>query len=925
MKNKIIKKGREKNPSNGLKNRKAYYFVIDAILASLLLLIGLLAITQNKSIVTEQPNEYFSQDILQTLSAIKIYELNETNKNNSFVVSEIRSGTINQENSVLEQVGEYWARGEISKAKLLLESLLSQIDIDKNFEIIVSNSQRTIYDVVYNTTESFSDLNSEGYVVASRRMISGIEKGSPLSGYSSSAYLKKISGKKTSSYAYFGGFVGQGNISAIIKFPSDFNSSKLLDAFIKVETPGTFELYINNIKCGNQYSGIPNKVVIWKIINCNSSFVPGNNNISLNFISNFNESYFSGGFIKATYTTGLLIEETNIPGYKRYYFPGIEGFINLYDSFAVQGIITNWTINVSFDSIYNVYMNLGNNTLFSVQGSNTTQSIIIMQNNLELPFQTIPIRLSITNLSNITILNQGQPSDSILITDTSGSMADCSGVYENTQLCTYEYKSRSWWWWWSVAECTYNGSCSNNDCGISPIYSTRNYQVINRSVCLSLLEIAKRADKLFVETILNESLLHRIGLVDFATNANYFPLTNIPENLKSRIDTYVASGSTCTCCGINYARNMLVNSSKKKFIILLSDGEPNYYCDNYNDYTGTNDNTPGDVLSKSWAINASILACQSNITVYTIGFGEAMSQEGKNLMKQLACNESLYYDASNASSLLGIYKNISEQVLLSANFSSQTVTVSGNLVKTKLYPQSYIDVYYRDISNISDVGKLSVKMESEQFNGCNASIYIPQNILVSDAYVTSYSGSHWTKELFVNGNIVFNITNYGTSYVNIGDPFIIQVPSLLLIPGTFNNISLVIGDTPYNNSICSPNNTLIYTALINISIPRSGVLKQSSGCIWNILFEDGTVYSLKIPKDYSGSNNCYYNQTLILYNEDDAYDVSVYNLLKSLDFDNNGLVDVNLNNEDLEIIVTSVDSVPYLWGPSIIEARTWSR
>jgi hypothetical protein len=42
-----------------------------------------------------------------------------------------------------------------------------------------------------------------------------------------------------------------------------------------------------------------------------------------------------------------------------------------------------------------------------------------------------------------------------------------------------------------------------------------------------------------------------------------------------------------------------------------------------------------------------------------------------------------------------------------------------------------------------------------------------------------------------------------------------------------------------------------------------------------------------------------------------------------LDFDGNGLVDINLNTEDLEVIVTTVEAVPYMWGPSIIEARVW--
>ncbi|GIU69871.1 MAG: hypothetical protein KatS3mg002_1107 [Candidatus Woesearchaeota archaeon] len=900
------------------RRKRGYYFIIDAILASLLLITGLIILSEytNKKEVLQE-SEYFSQDLLTVLSSIKIYELNQTN--NSFIVSEINNGSIvNMENSILEQVGEYWARGESDKARTLLEILFSQINVSKNFEIIASNAYRTEYDILYNKTiNPVTDVNS---ITASRRMISGIERGLPLSGYSSTAYLKKISGKRTSSYVYFGGFVGQGEIDVELTLPEDFNSSRLIDAMLKIETIGIFNLSINGIRCGSTYYGNPYGVSVWNIAECNSSFSPGINNITIKFISNFNESYISGGFLKVVYTTNIMTE--NQPsGYKRYYFPGINGFVNLYDSFSVQGIIRNWTLNITFDSLYNVFLKIGNETIFNVNGKNQTQNIIITQSDLNLAFQTVPLRLSITNLSNITLLNEGKPADSILITDVSGSMNDCSGVYVNQTMCTYEYKSRSWWWWWNTAQCAYNGSCSNNECNIYPIYTTRNYRVVNMSVCLSLLDIAKSADKLFVDSILNESLLHSIGLVDFSNNAAYFPLSNVAASLKSKIDSYNANGGTCTCCGLNYARNMIINSSKNKFIILLSDGEPNYYCDNYNDYTGTSDNSPYTRAIES-AINASRLACQNNITVYTIGFGSAMSESGHNIMRQIACNSSLYYDATNASDLLNIYKNITEQILLSANFSSQTVTVIGNFYETKIHPNSYIDIYYDDVSNISLQGKISVKRESEQFNGCSALVYIPEEVTVLDAYVTSYSGPYWTDSLYVNDNIIFNLSQYGNDYSSLGDPFIITVPSLLLNSGAWNNITLKVGDIN-NFTNCSYNNTLIYDALINVSIPRSQVLQDSNGCLWNIWFEDGQASSIPIPSYYSGVNTCYYNSTNISYNNNDAYDVSVYNILRTLDFDDDGLVDVNLNAEDLEIIVTSIDAVPYLWGPSIIEVRTW--
>lgn len=912
---------RQKKRTKSIRGKNGYYFILDAIFASLLLVTGLLLLGEYSSKQEHiQESEFFSQDLLTVLSSIKIYELNESNKNNSFVVSEINSGGItNQENSVLEQIGEYWAKNETNNARILLDSVMSQVDIDKNFEIIASNAYRTDYDTIYNTS-TMQDFES---VTASRRMISGIEKGSPLSGYTSAAYLRKIAGKKTNSYAYFGGFIGQGNISVTLNLPEDFNSSKMIDTAVKVETPGTFELYINSQKCGTSYSGVDKRVSLWQISECNNFFTAGDNYIEINFLSPLNESYISGGFIKLSYTTDSLTNDYT-PGYKRHYFSSIDGFINMYDSFAVQGIITNWTINVTFDSIYDVFLTIGNETMFNVPGQLATRNVFMSRSDLGLPFQTVPLRMTVTNLTNITILGQGIPSDSFLVTDTSGSMADCSGQYINQTMCRYQYKQQSWWFWWSTVTCAYNNvSCNSNECGISPLYATRNYQVLNQSICSSLLDIAKQADKLFVEIVLNASTLHRIGLVDYSTNAGYENLTNIAGILNNEIDSYSSGGSTCTCCGINYARNLINSSTNKKFMIVLSDGEPTHYCDSYNDYTGTSDDSAGDVVASGWAINASRLACQNNITVYAIGFGTAMSAGGHNVMQQIACNSSLYFNATDVNQLTEIYKNISQQILLSANFSSQTITIVGNFSKTRLHQGSYIDIYYEDVSNISTQKKLSVVIESAQFNGCSASIFIPSNIVVEDAYVTSYSSNHWTNGLIVNEGTVFNLTDYGSDYEIIGDPFIIQVPALLLRPGEWNNITLNVGDNPYNNSNCSDNNTLIYNALINVSISRSPVLQQSEGCVWHIVFEDGQSSVSSIPDSYGGADDCFYNGTTISYKDYDAYDVSVFNIMKSLDFDNNGYVDINLNTADLEVIITTIDAVPYLWGPSIIEARVW--
>ncbi|MGV8172275.1 MAG: vWA domain-containing protein, partial [Candidatus Woesearchaeota archaeon] len=713
--------------------KKAIFYTMDALLASMLLIgaVALIYITHSPDDIDIEQQTFISQDILTVLSELKISELN-----NSFITQEIASGNITDINiTALDQIGEYWALNKVDKAQILLQILIND-SLPEKYGIKTSMGNNTL--LLRNVT---GKTNS----VSFNRMISGIEQGRPITGSSGTSYLKKIRNKKTSSYAYFGGFVGQGNITVTLTLPSDFSSSRMINSKVKIDTPGVFELYINNVQCGSSYTGIPGQVSLWDISGCNDSFIAEKNNLSMIFISTLNTSYISGGFVKTTYATDTLMENIT-PGYFRYVFPNIEGFINLYDAIAVQGIITNWTLNLTYDSLYSTFFNMGNETIFIDPGQNTTRNIYISRMNLSIPPGTIPIRMTHTNLSNITLLDVGLPSDSFLVTDVSGSMDDC-GEYGNRTMCRYQYKQQSWWWFWLTTTCPYNNiSCSANECGISPIYSTRNYEIINQSVCTkTLLDIAKEADKMFVATILNVSTLHEVGLVDYSTNANTpTNLTNVESVLDSEIDSYTSGGSTCTCCGINYARNMINSSTDVKFMIVLSDGEPNYYCSNYNDYTGTSGSAN---ISAEWAINASRLACQNNITVYSIGFGNSMTTEGHNIMRQIACNSSLDYNATNVSLLVDIYEDITDQILLAANFSSQTINILGAFNNTLLREGSYLDIYYEDINNIDTQSKLSLVMESEQFNGCNKIISIPPGISVQDAYMTSYSGNHWTSLL----------------------------------------------------------------------------------------------------------------------------------------------------------------------------------
>lgn len=883
--------------------KKAIYYTMDGMLAGLLI-VGITILLLQSSYY--EPNidqkSFITQDFLNTLSEIKISEIN-----NTFIQQEIQSGNITNTNkSALEQIGEYWALGENSKAQTLLQLLVNFNQTETKIRVSMEDEEL----LLTGTGESKN-------IVSTSRMVAGIAKGEPIAGFSSSAYLKKIRNKRDTKFAYLGGFIGQGNVTINLELPADYDSSRFVKTELILETPGTFELYINNNKCGSTYTGTSNLVKNWDISPCNSSFTNNENNISFIFTSTLNISYISGGLVKTEITTDTL-QTDETAGYKRYKFPEIDGFVNIYDAISAQGLIRNWSLNMTFFSQYDTFLTLGNETIFIAPGSNQTQTIIYQKNNETLSPTQLPLRFGITNFSNITIYQGGTPTDSFLVTDVSGSMDDCAEYLDAEETyCGYEYK---FWWWWFSTECPYTGSCISNECGVGT--DTRNHLIYNKttSTCnRTRIEVAKDADKLFVDLILSNSTQNKIGLVDFSQDANpYTALTNVQGTLDSEINTYSASGGTCTCCGINRARTLINNSENNKFIILLSDGEPTYKCSSFTDYTGGSGTTLENI---QWAIDAGQEACSQNITVYTIGFGDSMSASGHDTMKQIACNDSLYFNATDASTLAQIYQNISQQILIAANYSSQIVNVIGEFQQTHLLQDSYIDLYYDPIIIEDLQGKISLNFESEQFQDCTYVEEIPSSVLIQDAYITSFSSSHWTKEVVVNDVTIYNLTNYGSDYALLGDPFTIQIPTAILNTGANNTIKLTIGDSPNNSSNCSDNNTMIYTALLNSSTTRSEAYEFDEGCTWNIESENNIITTTRIPSDYTGAKNCSYTESLISFNTLDAYDQAAHSLLKMLDPDENGKIITDLESSDLEITLTTISNVPYLWGPSLIKVE----
>lgn len=924
-------------------NKKGYYFTLDALLASIILVGGLLLISQHLG--NEPPSEgieYLSTDVLAVLSELKMDELNST-----YVTNNLNGSNITDLNlSVIEQIGSYWAANETNLSQNLSNYVLQYLFPNNTGMRLVIEG-----DILFE-----KPLTTTNNLMVGERMITGIMKGAPITGATSSAYLRKIDDKRTSSYAYFGGFVGQGNISVFLKgIPDDVTPADITRMILEVDAGEAFTLTINGNPCdtliptGNNMS--PD---VWNITYCNSSITTGTNTISVNFSGEINYSYVAGGYLRVDYKTDELQQNISA-GTKRYSFPGIEGVANLYDAFYIPGTLTNMSIYLHFEVVgsgnTSTYLTLGSTYVYHDNATGENQIYLNDSALLQFPInlnydaisnKTIPLRFASYNETYINIM--GTNADVVLITDLSGSM--------KFRMNTWVYPP---------------GGNAIPGCKESDITDPTSRR----------LGVAACFDSEVNAIIMNSSLANntnRLWLVDFATDANPFYSPNLAlltePNIENEIsDRYKTKsgqeikGWTCLCCAINQAYQILQNYSNEnrtKSVIVMTDGVPTECCGGYWDSGTWKCNETSIGTSSAWPlfhifpftscfgdeaecngndcdgpINNSINSAKRlhddlNATVYAVGFGPLENCDNANYTVHKIAEEGngSVLVSSNASLLREFYHNVSKDIMARLAQTSQLVVVEGNVTPSNLYNDSYIEFIYNPAVSPPLPNEISVLVQTDPFGSCTPTVVIPPGIRVADSKVVSYSEYHWTDILTVDGTTVFNLSDFSSNYVRLGDPYEVQVPAYLLTNGS-HTLRIETGDAPITNRTgCSKNNTLIYTALVPSATARSGVVEHTEGCNWTIQFEDDTNSTKTIPADYSGSKKCSYtetNHTLAdgAYDPDDAYDIAVFKLLTALDYDNNGKVFVNLEAEDIEIVITTVYSVPYLWGPTLVKAQVW--
>jgi len=911
--------------------KRAVFFTLDSLLASGIVIVAILLVSNFYSTQQQTVNvNYASQDLVRIFSTMTVGEVN-----NNYVKSLIISGDIeNTNNTILEQIGDFWAEDKLNLSSNFTRNLTEDI-IPSAYGVSVLVNGEVIYS---------RNVPVKRALVSSRKIISGIAKAKPTEGFTARVLLSGIKSKRTNSYAYFGGYEGDGNLTKKLILPNDvvkFNGS-----YLEVDAGGNFDLYINGFYSGSYAKGssgggnmLADK---WNLSNTYlANFKVGENIINISFTSG--NAYIAGGFLRVTYITSSY-NGTDVPGYEKYRFPGINGAVNLYSSVYVPGTLTNMLVFLNYSSPYNMFLRLGNITVYENNGTKnatiTNSTLAALLDYSLFNQKTVPLRLGITNATTLGT------ADAVLVSDVSGSMAWCSRAESQTysglqtlpspQTCFLS--GSTWYWWFYNLEEPYYVGISNFSRRLW-INSTKD----NRNVCgcryhtsciandTRKLDLYINSSKQFVDTLSGVSG-NKMGLVEFSSNYGSvyvdscsgspektipFPnsivrlnnLTTNKQQLIDNIDTTEAWWNTCTCCGINKAVEIIESQNtplRKKFIVLMSDGEATTTCAQQPNLTAR-----ADGVQAAWD------ACNKGISVYTIAFG---ADANITTMQRMNCSGGRSFNATNASKLEVVYKEIAGEIG-KLSFVEQTLNVTG-LAKSVVYADSYIEFNYS--APEEQFNKVPIGFETDRFGNSisTGTLTIYANTSVSDAKVTSYSGTKWTDKLVVNGATVYRLGDYGNDYTILGDPFAVNIPVSNINEGS-NSITISTGLNITNSTGGSNDSRVIYTLLLNGFADYSSVVATADGCIWNVAFEDGSFLTISIPPASTETDPCSFTPSSIAYDANDALDNSVFQLFSNLDIDKDRKLDVNINENNIDVSTLTISKVPSLWGPAIIEVRVW--
>jgi len=873
-------------------NKKAVFFSTDAMIALILIVLSISVIYPIMKY--SKKDSYIEQDIISSLSALTVEEIDNSVINGLILTGDLTEDDFNK--SILEIIGEFYVDPDTRPTAIAIaNSVLSSINLGENVGIWYGEDLLA--------SKNNTPLEISDNVNVDRQIISGIKEGESITGYSARAFLGSGFQNK---YFYFGGYVGEGNITARIDYEGTIQS-----AVMELAINNAFEVYVNGILAGSferSFSELEPRTYTLPITN----FAPGTNTIELRG----DDLHISGGFIKIIYSG-----DVEYGGIRKNYFPGIDGIINFYGGFYVPGDLISMNILLHLKTKYDAFLTIGNEVVWTGATEGAEQSIAISNAELDSIFdyydltkKTIPMRLS------LDVLTGGANADVVLITDFSGSMKKAINS-------------------WS------QGNQQNVDC-----YTDEAYQIPD----LRRTAVAQCVDVVFTDTLFEyegNKLWPLYVYDDEIESYSGDPADDVA--IKDYImDKVVGKGKTGLASALNRAYEILDNgdSSRKKFIILMTDGITTHCaegscesdssefglksCEGLCDVSGSCDvsNINGqcdECKNNGGAVQNLYYSAQRafddlDATIYTVGFGPAVadcSLAGEALQQVATIGEGEYWASDDPETLKEIYEDIAEDIVR-LSYIEQIIIAEGAFEEGELYSDSYIEFEY-----VPETLPAGMIMTTEKaFSDASSGSFIrPEDATVMETRVVSYSGPKWTKTVEIDGEIIYDLSGYGEDYTLLGDPYAINIPNEFV--DADNTVTLTTGASFEESAPGSEHNKIIYTIVRDIT-SFSGIKFNADGCVWNIEFEDIEPAMIHVPFDYVNGDMCTYNSEIhtefdsVGGDTNDALKVAAFRLLSSLDFDEDGELDVQFTAQDLQILQSEISGIPFPWSTEV-QVRKW--
>lgn len=849
-----------------MKSKQAVFFSIDALIALvIILMILIIAIPTMKQ---SQVQTKVHSDTMQVLSNLKIGEID-----NAQIQTMITNGDITDTNkSILEQIGEFHVTNK-SLAKEVATEILSYIETEKNIGIWYANELIA--------SKNSTPITAASNIEVERQTISGLQVGNDTTGYAVRAYLSSDIQTK---FFYFGGYIGDGNISARIEF-----TGIATDAKVEIATDKDFDIYINGEYSGHYQNSTSDIIPVQYDLNAYlDNFQSGTNIIEFTG----DNLHIAGGYIKINYD-GFTQEEENKT---KIYFPGIEGIINLYDGIFAPSNFSEMEIYLHYLSNQSFFLNIGNTTIVNESSTaETTKTITNAEINAllnynELKEKTTPLRIGLEEMEGV-VGSQGGDADIVFLIDTTGSMGD----------------------------------------EINSVVS-----IINA----------------FTYVLENSSISYRLGLIQFED----YPVSPCGggSDLPYEIHTFGGEQFTADTAEfrdrIIYVRNHMgwgndlpeshlraINESLtldwrpnvRKFDILLTDATPHAEdctrlvascCATWCSWwSGCTANTDEDCnLGPKSATDVTQALIDEDITFYYINRNGGLC--GNRIMADNMTNltEGNYYQYADASEVENIILDIAGSII-NITFTEQSAIATGNITST-LFPDSHIEFTHPKKESTQG---LIITSEKQFEDASEVHFDIPEGSDIINTKVISYSGPKWTTLVDINGNYIYNLSQYGSDFITLGDPYALDIPSSFIEDNQTNALIVSTGLSPSNSTEPgSIYNKVIYQIQKNSS-SYSSICPYISGCTWHIESEDGTNTTINIPSDYIGGIECYYTSTTQNYDTNDAMQEAVYKLLRILDLNLNNKIETKLSENNLQISPNEIEGIPFTWSTEV-QVRIWS-